>query len=60
MPEMTLDGADLEVVEELRLLGVIIGSDMSCISNTELMVQKAYRMMWFLSIVHGSPGYGSH
>ena len=48
MPEISIDGAELEVVEELRLLGVIIRSDMSWASNTELMVQKANKRMWFL------------
>ena len=41
MPKFELDGAELELVEEVKLLGVILRSDMSWTSNTDYMVQRA-------------------
>ena len=41
MPEMTIDDHELEVVDEIRLLGLIIRSDMKWISNTKNMIAKA-------------------
>ena len=38
----------LEVVEEIRLLGVIVRSDLSWRSNTKAICQKAYARLWIL------------
>ena len=46
MPEIELGGGQLEVVEETRLLGVIIRSDMRWNSNTESIVKRAYNKLW--------------
>ena len=48
MPEMELDGNELEVVEEIRLLGLVISSDMKWASNTNNMVKKANKKLWIL------------
>ena len=48
MPEFTLGENDLEVVEEMRLLGIIIRSDMKWHSNTENMVTKCNKKLWML------------
>ena len=48
MPELSLDGQDIELQEELRLLGVVIRSDMKWISNTESIVKKGYDRVWIL------------
>ena len=40
-PEITLENNDLEVVDEIRLLGIIIRSDLRTVTNTENMVNKA-------------------
>ena len=48
MPEIRLGTHQLEVVEELRLLGIIVRSDMKWSSNTINMVQKATRKLWML------------
>ena len=48
MPEISLNNNELEVVEETRLLGVILRSDMKWISNTENMVNKANKRLWIL------------
>ena len=48
MPEISLDNNELEVVDEIRLLGLIIRSDLKWISNTENMVKKANKRLWIL------------
>ena len=48
MPEMTIDDHELEVVDEIRLLGLIIRSDMKWISNTKNMIAKANKRLWIL------------
>ena len=48
MPEMTLNGHELEVVEEIRLLGIILRSDMKWTSNTQNMILKASKRLWIL------------
>ena len=46
-PNLTMDAdSPLEVVEEIRLLGVQIKSDLSWCSNTASMCQKAYARIW--------------
>ena len=39
MPEMELVGVELEVVEEIRLLGLIVTPDMKKISSRELIAR---------------------
>ena len=48
MPEIGLDNNELEVVEEIRLLGIILRADMKWIANTENMVVKANKRLWIL------------
>ena len=48
MPEFPLGTNQLEVVEEVKLLGVILRSDMSWKSNTEAIVQKAFKKLWMV------------
>ena len=48
LPELKLENNELEVVDEMRLLGLIIRSDMKWISNTENMVKKANKRLWIL------------
>ena len=48
MPELSLDGHEIELKEEMRLLGVVIRSDMKWSSNTESMVKKGYNRVWIL------------
>ena len=48
MPEMTIDDHELEVVDEIRLLGLIIRSDRKWTSNTKNMIAKANKRLWIL------------
>ena len=49
MPKLTIDGiTHLEVVEEFRLLGINIMSNMSWQANTDSMCQKGFSRLWML------------
>ena len=45
MPRIELNNNELELVEEMRLLGVIIQSDMKWTANTEYIVERAYKKL---------------
>ena len=53
MPELTLDNQEIEMVDEMRLLGVVVRADMKWTSNTELMVTKAYKRLWSMRRLKG-------
>ena len=53
MPELSLNNQELEMMEEMRLLGVIVKSDMKWSSNTEHMLVKAYKRLWSLRRLKG-------
>ena len=53
MPELALDNQELEMVEEMRLLGVMVKSDMKWTSNTEYMLVRAYKRLWSLRRLKG-------
>ena len=48
IPALKLDGHELDVVEELRLLEIIIRSHMKWSSNSENMVSRANKKLWIL------------
>ena len=41
-------GENIEVVEQHKILGQIVRSDLKTISNTEAMCKKGFRRMWIL------------
>ena len=45
---LTIQNVKLEVVEEIRLLGVQVRADLSWCSNTSVMCKRAYARMWML------------
>ena len=45
MPELRIDDHELEVVDEIWLLGLVIRSAMSWISNTSNIVSKANKRL---------------
>ena len=56
MPKLTLSdtgGNFLEVVENFKLLGVIIRSDMKWYDNTDYICQKGYERLWMLRRLKG-------
>ena len=48
MPEFPLGPNQLDVVDEVKLLRVILRSDMSWKTNTESIVLKAYKKLWMV------------
>ena len=48
MPEILMEDHELEVVDEIRLLGLIIRSDLKWISNTANIIAKANKRLWIL------------
>ena len=46
-PKLSLvPGQDLELVEELKLVGYQLRSDLRTVSNTEYIVRRAWKRMW--------------
>jgi hypothetical protein len=49
VPQLSIeDGSYIDIVEEQKILGHIMRSDMKTISNTEFICKKAYRRLWIL------------
>ena len=48
IPSYNINGTELEVVYEAKLLGIIIRSDCKWSSNTKFMTNKAKSRLWFL------------
>ena len=48
LPTFNLGGVEIELVEEMKLLGLIITSDLKFEKNTEYIVKKAYKRVWML------------
>ena len=48
MPKMKLEGNDIELVEEMKILGVVLSSDMKFKKNTQYMIKRAYSRIWIL------------
>ena len=47
-PELSIDGVRIEVVKEMKLLGIIISDDLKWHSNTAHITKKAYSRLWVL------------
>ena len=48
LPRFCCNSMELEVVDEIKLLGVVIKNDLSWGANTDYIVQKANRKLWCL------------
>ena len=49
LPQLEIsEGKSLEVVEEMKLLGIMIRSDLRWTSNTNLIISKCYKRIWML------------
>ena len=48
MPSFKINNDEIELVEETKLLGLVIRSDMSWQSNTEYMVRRCNSKLWIL------------
>lgn len=47
-PDMELSGVKIEVVQQMKLLGVVITEDLKWHKNTSLITKKAYSRLWML------------
>ena len=47
-PRFTFNENQLEIVEETKLLGLVIRNDLSWTANTEYMVKRAIKKLWCL------------
>ena len=47
-PEMTIAGKSIEVVDQTKLLGLVITNDLKWTANTTYLVKKAYKRFWIL------------
>ena len=48
LPKLSINHNDIEMVEEAKLLGVIIHSDLSWSSNTDYIAKKGNNKLWML------------
>ena len=48
MPEMVVEGTRLDLVEQAKLLGVIVTSNLSWSANTDYIVERCYKKMWVM------------
>ena len=49
VPELNFEGGEnIEIVEELKVVGFILRSDMKTSSNTAYLTAKAYKRMWLI------------
>ena len=47
-PTLEIDGCDIELIEEMKLLGVVITSDLRFHKNTEFIVKRGFSRIWIL------------
>ena len=47
-PSLSIDNHVLDVVDEIKLLGITIRSDMKWVANTNNMIRKAGKRLWML------------
>ena len=48
MPDFKLDDQEIDLVDELRVLGVVVRSDLKWTSNTENIVLKGFKRVWII------------
>ena len=47
-PTISINGTELEVVDEMKLLGVMITNDVKWSKNTEYITKKGFRWLWMM------------
>ena len=48
MPEMVVENKKIELVEQVKLLGVVLSSNLSWSVNTDYIVERCNKKMWVL------------
>ena len=57
VPELKLQNEDIEVVQEMKIVGFVMRSNMRTCSNTEYLIKKAFKRMW---LIRHSKGLGAN
>ena len=47
-PKLKINNEEIDVVDELKLLGVMITNDLKWNSNTSYITKKGYKKLWIL------------
>ena len=48
-PNLELGGHELELAEEMKLVGLVITSDMKWAANTDSIVKRGFKKLWLIS-----------
>ena len=48
VPELELEGKEVETLEEMKLLGLTLRNDLKWKSNTNELVLKSYKKLWMV------------
>ena len=48
IPEFSVDGSEIEVVEEIKLLGVVLSNDLSWSANIDYMTKRCNKKLWII------------
>ena len=48
-PDLEINGQQLETMEEMKILGLTLRNDLSWKTNTNIMVNKAYKRLWIIT-----------
>ena len=48
LPTASINGEEINLVEEMKILGVVITSDLKFNKNTDYIVKKAFKRIWIL------------
>ena len=48
LPQIECEGSTVELVEQTKLLGLIISSDLSWSANTDFIEERCYKKLWML------------
>ena len=48
LPQFNIEGNDIELVDETRLLGVTVRSDLSWSAHIDDLVKRCYKKLWIL------------
>ena len=53
IPELKLQNEDIEVVQDMKIVGFVKRSDMRTCFNTEYLINKAFNRMWLIRRLKG-------
>ena len=48
IPEFSVDGSEIEVVEEIKFLGVVLSNDLSWSANIDYMTKRCNKKLWIM------------